>query len=964
MTFELDVHPRPSTDEEAAARIVREHFGIEGGVRELGSHQDRNFAVDSPAGRLVLKVPNASWGRAALEAQNSALLHLGAAGLPVEVPAPVPARDGALVAEVDVDGHPTPVRLLTYVHGSPLSDSAYLAPAVVADLGRLSAQTCAALATFDHPGLDRVVQWDLRIGAEVVDALAPSVADASLRDRLVALTGRAMAAIDGLDLRVQAVHGDLTDDNVVGERDEAGRLRPRGIIDFGDLMRSWVVADLAVTCASLLRHSPSDPLVVLDAVRAFDEVVTLTDDEIAAFWPLVVLRGAVLVVAGEHQASLDPDNESVTGPLESERLILDVAASLPFAVAEECVRAALGRPARADRVTRSAVVSTASRVVTVTAGVVDLSVLSDDLGDGAFLDPGTEARLLRAAREESGAATTRYAEARLTRTALDSDVAASTVALGVELALEPGTAVLAPWAGQVETTDGGVVLRGADLSLHLRGLLDPATGPIEAASPLGHAGEDVVVLVLSTEPDLDPPLVVTPALAAGWLRVCPDPSPLIGAETAGSDDDPDGLLERRLASFATVQEHYYERPMRIERGWRHHLVDTEGRAYVDMVNNVAAVGHAHPRLTDAVTRQMRLLNTNSRFHYAAVAELSERLATLAPEGLDTVFLVNSGSEAVDLALRMAQVVTGRWDVVAVREAYHGWTLLSDAVTTSLYDNPAALETRPDWIHLASAPNTFRGRFRGPDSGPEYVAEMRDLVAGMVSAGRPPAAFIGEPLFGNAGGVDLPPGYLGPVYEVIRAAGGLAIADEVQVGYGRTGHHWWAFEEHGVVPDVITVAKAMGNGHPLGAVITRRDIAEAFAAQGSFFSSAGGSPVSCVVGLTVLDIIEDEGLQANAREVGDHIVARCTELMAEHPIIGAVHGRGLYLGVELVRDRDTLEPATAECYAICERLRELGVIVQPTGERANVLKIKPPMCLTRASADFVVDQLSRVLREGW
>jgi 4-aminobutyrate aminotransferase-like enzyme len=242
--------------------------------------------------------------------------------------------------------------------------------------------------------------------------------------------------------------------------------------------------------------------------------------------------------------------------------------------------------------------------------------------------------------------------------------------------------------------------------------------------------------------------------------------------------------------------------------------------------------------------------------------------------------------------------------------------------------------------------------------------MRDLVAGMVSAGRPPAAFIGEPLFGNAGGVDLPSGYLGPVYEVVRAAGGLAIADEVQVGYGRTGHHWWAFEEHGVVPDVITVAKAMGNGHPLGAVITRRDIAEAFAAQGSFFSSAGGSPVSCVVGLTVLDIIEDEGLQANAREVGDHIVARCTQLMAEHPIIGAVHGRGLYLGVELVRDRDTLEPATAECYAICDRLRELGVIVQPTGERANVLKIKPPMCLTRASADFVVDQLSRVLREGW
>jgi 4-aminobutyrate aminotransferase-like enzyme len=199
---------------------------------------------------------------------------------------------------------------------------------------------------------------------------------------------------------------------------------------------------------------------------------------------------------------------------------------------------------------------------------------------------------------------------------------------------------------------------------------------------------------------------------------------------------------------------------------------------------------------------------------------------------------------------------------------------------------------------------------------------------------------------------------------VRLAGGLAIADEVQVGYGRLGHSWWAFELHGVVPDVITIAKAMGNGQPLGAVITTRVIADAFAAQGSFFSSAGGSPVSCVAGLTVLDIIEDEGLQANAAQVGDHLVRRLTALMTGHPIVGAVHGMGLYLGVELVRDRDTLEPATAECYAICDRLRELGVIVQPTGERANVLKMKPPMCLTVESADFVVDQLERVLTEGW
>jgi 4-aminobutyrate aminotransferase-like enzyme len=465
-------------------------------------------------------------------------------------------------------------------------------------------------------------------------------------------------------------------------------------------------------------------------------------------------------------------------------------------------------------------------------------------------------------------------------------------------------------------------------------------------------------------PGLSAPGFSTPASAPGWAALCPDPSALLGVDVTTPDDDARELLHRRDATFARVQEHYYAAPMRIERGWRHHLLDTRGRAYVDMVNNVAAIGHGHPRLADAVDRQMRTLNTNSRFHYAAVADLSERLAALSPEGLDTVFLVNSGSEAVDLALRIAQVVTGRMDVVAVREAYHGWTMLSDAVTTSLYDNPGALESRPDWVHLASAPNPYRGRFRGASSGPDYATELRELVNALASQDRAPAAYISEPVFGNAGGVLLPEGYLAAAYDAVRSVGGLCIADEVQVGYGRLGHYWWAHEMHDVVPDVITVAKAMGNGHPLGAVITTRAIADAFAAQGSFFSSAGGSPVSCVVGLTVLDIIEDERLQANAADVGDRIIARCTELMGRHRIIGAVHGMGLYLGVELVRDRDTLEPATAECAAICERLRELGVIVQPTGERANVLKLKPPMCLTTTSADFVVDQLERVLTEGW
>ena len=299
----------------------------------------------------------------------------------------------------------------------------------------------------------------------------------------------------------------------------------------------------------------------------------------------------------------------------------------------------------------------------------------------------------------------------------------------------------------------------------------------------------------------------------------------------------------------------------------------------------------------------------------------------------------------------------------MREAYHGWTYASDAVSTSTADNPNALATRPSWVHAVDAPNSYRGRYRGADAG-RYAADAVAAISELAAGGRPPAAFLAEPFYGNAGGMALPDGYLAAVYAEVRRRGGLAIADEIQVGYGRLGHWFWGFEQQGVVPDVVTVAKAMGNGYPLGAVVTSRAIAERYRDQGYFFSSTGGSPVSCVVGLTVLDVIRDEGLQANAARVGGHLQARLEELAGRHELIGAVHGSGLYLGVEFVRDRVTLEPATQETMAICDRMLSLGVVIQPAGDRMCVLKIKPPLCLDTAGADFFADALDRVLTEGW
>ncbi|MGI5440923.1 aminotransferase [Streptomyces shenzhenensis] len=969
------VRPMPPIDEAAAAALLAERFGVRGVLRDLGSQQDRNYRVRTATGDYVLKIANPASGPDALRTQCAAVDHLADALPGLRLPRAHRGADGEVVQWLAAEGGDLACRLLDYVPGEPIMDSRHLAPPVVAGLGELAGCIAAALADLavaEQPGPDRL--WDLSCAPAVIEALAPRLPDRARADRVLAASRAAWALVRpyAQALPVQVIHGDVTDNNVVCEPGPDGRPMPAGVIDFGDLGAGWAVAELAVTCTSVLHHHGAGPASVLPAVQAFHAVCPLGDEELAVLWPLIVLRAGVLAVNGQHDALLDPGNAYASAALDREWAMFEAAVSVPAEVMTAQLRHALGRPP-----VRTAPVP-GHRLLPALSGDVpalDLSVHSDDLHAGRWLDPHAQ-RALAADALAAGrvAVRTRHGEFRLTRTAVDTPDAPATCALGVEVYLAEPLEVRAPWAGTITRhAADGLTLTGDGPDLVLDGL-DGACepGPVEAGRPLGTVarrdGAHVLSVQLSRLSGIRPPRFAPAELAAGWRDSCPDPTALLtDADTDAGEVRPDAqgtrLLERRDRSFATVQEHYFAAPPRIERGWRQYLVDAEGRGYLDMLNNVTILGHGHPALSDAVHQQWQRLNTNSRFHYASVVELSERLTELLPADLDTVFLVNSGSEAVDLALRLAWAATGRQDVVAVEEAYHGWTYASDAVSTSVADNPNALSSRPSWVHTVAAPNSYRGRHRGAESW-RYGPEAADRIARLVQQGTPPAAFLCEPYYGNAGGMALPDGYLKQVYEATRAAGGLCIADEVQVGYGRLGSHFWGFEQQGVVPDIVTVAKAMGNGHPLGAVITRREIADAYRTQGYFFSSAGGSPVSSVVGLAVLDALRDEELQANARDVGRHLKDRLLELAERHPLIGAVHGSGLYLGVEFVRDRTTLEPAREETAAICERLRELGVIVQPTSDRQCVLKIKPPLCLSRKSADLFVAALDDVLTHGW
>ncbi|MDX1890546.1 aminotransferase [Mycolicibacterium sp. 050158] len=960
--------PAPRVTEQQAEKLLAAHYGLSARAESLGSNQDKNFLVfgagEQPAG--VLKIANPAFTALELAAQDAAAALIADAEPALRVAVPLPNLDGEVSTSVDdLLGGTAHVRLLRYLPGGTLVGLGYLAPSVVAKMGEVAARVSRALADFHHPGLDRALQWDLRHAHDVVASLASHVEDPVLRARIIASATEAWDRLVPLadELPCQAVHLDLTDANVVAAAPGGGALRqPDGIIDFGDLSDTWAVSEAAITLSSVLGHPGSSPTSILPGVKAFHAIRPLSAAEADALWPLLVLRTAVLLVSGAQQALLDPDNDYLTNQSDDELRMFERATSVPVDLMTAVIRAELGLSATPAPVKGAALIDGLDAETVRTLDLSTVSEVFDTAAEGPWDQAFQDGLAHQAIDDGATLVVTRFGEANLTRAPRLSQDSPDVVATGISLWPADTVTLRAPWAGEIDSHDGGFTLRGPEYELTVSGTA-AATGALEAGAPVATltGGGWTTIGVRPTGAPVAPAFS-SAELAPGWAALTRDPRPLLGLSDV-PDTAARNLLARRDESFARVQEHYYADPPQIERGRRHHLMSTAGRVYLDMVNNVTVLGHAHPRVADTANRQLRRLNTNSRFNYAAVVDFSERLAALLPDPLDTVFLVNSGSEASDLALRLAIAVSGHRDVIAVGEAYHGWTYATDAVSTSTADNPNALETRPDWIHVVESPNSFRGTYRGADAA-RYALDAVATIDELVAAGRPPAGFICESVYGNAGGMALPDGYLSQVYAAVRAAGGYAVADEVQVGYGRLGEWFWGFEQQQVVPDIVSIAKSTGNGYPLGAVITSRAIADAFSSQGYFFSSTGGSPLSCAIGMTVLDVLRDEDLQGNASRVGRHLKSQLLKLRERHPIIGTVHGMGLYLGVEMVRDPQTLEPATEETAAICDRMLELGVVIQPTGERKNILKTKPPLCLDMAGADFYVAALDRVLTEGW
>jgi 4-aminobutyrate aminotransferase-like enzyme/Ser/Thr protein kinase RdoA (MazF antagonist) len=880
----------------------------------------------------------------------------------------IPACGGDTAVEVERDGVTRVVSVQSWLDGRMLAELGSHSDGLLTELGVASARMVRALAPAPRPPVSAGHHWDLRRASE---AIADGIGYVGEPNRVADVRGIVSLFTRTMDAHRAAlpqavVHHDLNDFNVLARRGQDGRHTLHAVLDFADALYTARISELAIAVAYAMLRKPNPLSAAAAVVRGYRSQAEITDAELAVLYPMATVRLCVNAVTWTMR---DATEGRPYGPVRMKHtwpaiaLLARTPPELADAMFRDAAGAAPATPADSVRGDRCAVPGLGLRRI-----------------ESAYADHGARGRARLGLHLRSDADTS------VRRSTAPGE--AVTLRLGAQIAADQSFQVAAPLAGIVESrspTESVLVLRheradsgtiwsrwtGLHSSLIEGSIVVP--GEVIGSGALDRPESLHVSIFRSRETAHLATQVLVPASeATAWAAISPDPTEFLGlGGIVDPDPDPETgwdterVIATREIHFARSQRSYYRRPMNIVGGRGSWLYDEFGRGYLDAINNVTHVGHGNPRVVRAAIAQMRRLNTNSRFVYPGIARYAERLTSLLPDPLDVVFLVCSGSEANDLAVRMARQVTGRSDMLVVDGAYHGNTSVVTGLSPNRYKGPGG--AGPDrTTHEVEQPNGYRGRYGygDPDAGTKYAADVARQVDRLSAHGRRPAAFLVESAMGTAGSIFYPERYLEQAFATVRSAGALCIADEVQVGFGRLGEAYWGFAAQSVVPDIVTMGKPMGNGHPMAAVVTTRAIADAFDSGMKYFNTFGGNPVSCAIGTAVLDEIAERGLQEHAALTGRHFKDVLAVLADKHELIGDVRGRGMYLGVELVRDASTKEPASNEALLISELMKDEGVIVYPTGSAGNVLKIKPPLTFTSADADLFAEVLDEVLSRDW
>ncbi|MGI9369210.1 MAG: aminotransferase class III-fold pyridoxal phosphate-dependent enzyme, partial [Ruegeria sp.] len=927
-------------------------------------------------------------------------------GLPF--PKVFPDLQGTLLpAVLDETEQPRHVWLQQRLPGRCYAKAAPKSQELILKLGRVLGATDRALERFSHPGLHRdAFKWDLAQAGWITDKL-DAISDPARRallDEVVHGFHSVAGTLNGLP--AQAIHNDANDYNILVEGDLNERQVVSGLIDLGDMCAAPRVCDLAIAGAYIVLDHPKPEHALTALVRGYHAANRLRPQEVDLIWPLLRMRLAVSVVNSTLMAVDNPDdpyvtisqapawrfleNKSVNGDLMPARL--RAACGLPVTDGAERIHAYLrehrGQFAQMFGQDLSDVPMGSLSVENSTwprnpfhMPLDEAARVGEEFGNGPWLGYYNEPRLI-------------YAEPGFRKGPWKASDR-RTVHLAVDVVAPAGTVLHAPLSGRVEVVEnrtdhldyGGVVILhhetpDGDAFYTLYGHLDPEVcDRLEPGDPvaqgagfaqLGDANQNggwaphvhFQLAMTTAGMEANWPGVGDPDEMYLWHAVCPNPAALLNL----SDDkvfyrptDKQSILQGRHDHFGGNLTLTYDDPVMLVRGWKHHLFDEWGRPYLDAYNNVPHVGHAHPRIQAVAGDQLRRMNSNTRYLHPAQTAFADKVLSKLPDQFEVCFFVNSGTEANELALRLARAHTGAMGMVTPDHGYHGNTTGAIDISAYKFNKPGGVG-QSDWVELVEVADDYRGSFKrdDPDRAQKYANLVDEAIANLQGKGHGIAGFIAE-TFPSVGGQIIPPkGYLPAVYEKIRAAGGVCIADEVQTGLGRLGDHYFGFEHQGALPDIVVMGKPIGNGHPLGVLVTTRAIADSFNNGIEFFSTFGGSTLSCRIGAEVLDIVDDEGLQENARLMGARLLDGLRKIESDFACVGDVRGMGLFIGVELINPDGS--EATEICKFVKNRMRDHRILIGSEGPKDNILKIRPPLTIEADDVDMILWALREVLSE--
>ena len=989
------------------SQLLEQNYGLTPmEITQLDGEQDLNFYIKNTQTEYIAKLMHVGCTVNDIQLQTDTLEHLQSLELGFQTPRIVRSKKDKYFEQIETVEGQRILWVLSYSHGdlyahvSPRTDSLH------ASLGTMVANLTNALRNYDHQNKERHHRWMLS------EALQSQTSVSFITDECKEICQNVFtkfehSIIDQLNnLPHSIIHNDLNDYNLLVDCRDAQNVM-QGLFDFGDMAFQATICETAIALSYAILGQ-EDPLAVCRTyLKSYHTITPLLDSELAILFDLIKTRLAVSIAISSKQQVDNPDNTYLTISQTPAKEALITLSAIPDEFALCVFRHACGFPLHAGIASiqshlKNHTYSEIIHGITFDC-LLDLSVGSRMLGaDPKNVRYEQLDQLISAAmkKQNTRIAIGRYNEARMIYLGNlfgDSEYSASKrrrIHMGLDVFCEVGTKVHAPYDAVVHkmmynptpldygqlvilqhrTNDGfsfytlyghlsedtntliteGKVLKAGDYFANIGAQGENGNWP-------PHLHLQVITHLLGFGTDF--PGVVYASERAIWKKLCPNPALLIdkgNPEKYDAEIDSEALIERRNDVLGANVRLSYNAPLHLVHGSSCFLYTSAAQGYLDMYNNVAHVGHSHPRVVEAVQNQIGLLNTNTRYLHDNVLRYSEKLLSKFPDQFDVCFIVNSASEANELALRLARVHTGRKDILVNENAYHGHTTTLIDISPYKHNGPGG-RGAPDWLHTVDAPDDYRGKYRRvhENCGIKYAQDLKT-----VAADNTVAAFIAE-TYQSVGGQLIPPNdYIRLSYQYVSDSGGLNIADEVQTGFGRLGDAWWGFESQNAVPDIVVLGKPIANGMPMGAVVTTKAIADSFNNGMEFFSTFGGNPVSCAAADSLIDIVEEEGLMKNAQELGNVMKSRFLELKEKHKLIGDVRAQGFFLGIELVRDHETLEAADTEARYIVNRLKDNFILAGVDGPLHNVLKFRPIMTVTQKDIEFCCTTLDKIFQENY